>query len=95
MAKKKKRLPHGAYAVAYLYNNGVKQRKCHVVCYTNGRKDLVSYRTIVCRLMPDGDFVRKWNSYSATTMRHVNLFRQMIGMPNLNKKSWTQMYCAI
>jgi hypothetical protein len=50
---------------------------------------LQSYDTIVlifdyehCRV------ARTWNSYSATTMRHINAFMANVGFPNCNGKKW-------
>lgn len=54
--------------------------KARVMECTNGEKLLQSYNTIVCKLDADGNFVRLWNGYSATTQRHVNSFLQLNGL---------------
>ena len=35
---------------------------------------LKSYDTIVCYFSRNGEFIRLWDGYSATTMRHINSF---------------------
>lgn len=50
---------------------------------------LVSYDTTVCSLFPHTmQFVRWWDGYSSTTLRHVNAFRQKYGLPTLSKSEW-------
>lgn len=53
----------------------------------NGEKILVSYETPVCKIDAAGRFVRLWNGYSATTMRHVNSFNMLFGI-NQGGKAW-------
>lgn len=53
----------------------------------NGEKVLVSYETPVCKIDAAGRFVRLWNGYSATTMRHVNSFNRLFGI-NQGGKAW-------
>lgn len=53
----------------------------------NGEKILVSYETPVCKIDAAGRFVRLWNGYSATTMRHVNSFNRLFGI-NQGGKAW-------
>lgn len=53
----------------------------------NGEKILVSYETPVCKIDRDGRFVRLWNGYSATTMRHINSFNRLFGI-NQGGKAW-------
>ena len=50
-------------------------------------KYLKSYDTIVCGIV-GGVFVRYWNDYSDTTMRHINAFLDKYDYPLLNKKYW-------
>lgn len=52
---------------------------------------LVSYDTRVARIAPDGSFRRLWSGYSATTMRHVNMFRAEHCMPAITKAQWEKM----
>lgn len=51
---------------------------------------LVSYDTPVCEIR-DGEFVRLWGGWSATTMRHVNEFREWHGMPGITKAEWKKL----
>lgn len=51
---------------------------------------LVSYETPVCAVR-GGEFVRLWSGYSATTMRHVNMFREEHCMPSITKAQWEKM----
>ena len=52
---------------------------------------LVSYETQVSRIGSDGSFHRLWSGYSATTMRHVNEFRERYGLPKITKAQWEKM----
>ena len=54
---------------------------------------LKSYETIVCRIV-GGNFEKLWNGYSVTTMKHVNDFRRLFGLPTLCKKEWDSLPCA-
>ena len=47
-----------------------------LVIHADGGTFLQSYNTIVCKIDKNGNFVRLWDGYSATTMRHVNSFLQ-------------------
>lgn len=47
-----------------------------------------SYDTIVCKVDANGNFVRLWGGYSATTMRHINAFMQYAGIPGGGKAWW-------
>lgn len=51
---------------------------------------LQSYNTIVCGLV-EGKFVRYWDSYSTTTMNHVNDFRIQHGLVRLRKMDWDKI----
>ena len=53
-----------------------------------GETVLQSYDTTVCKLDKNGDFVRLWGGYSCTTMRHINAFIEMLGIPGGGKKWW-------
>ena len=49
---------------------------------------LQSYDTKVCKyVVSTGEFVRLWDGYSATTMRHINAFLNYMGI-NGGGKSW-------
>lgn len=54
----------------------------------NGETLLQSYDTTVCKIDKSGEFVRMWEGYSATTMRHVNAFIKMFGISGGGKKWW-------
>ena len=51
---------------------------------------LTSYNTTVCAMVC-GEFVKTWNGYSVTTMKHVNTFREMYGLPKLSKREWIEL----
>lgn len=52
-----------------------------------GLYQLTSYETIVCEIN-NGEFIRYWSGYSATTMKHVNDFLRLYGIPGGGKKWW-------
>lgn len=54
----------------------------------NGEQILVSYTTDVCKIDNDGNFIRLWDGYSATTMNHVNSFLSYVGISERGKKFW-------
>lgn len=58
------------------------------VIETDGETLLQSYDIIVCKIDKSGEFVRMWSGYSATTMRHINAFIEMFGIPGGGKKWW-------
>lgn len=51
---------------------------------------LYSYDTKVCSCV-NGNIVKHWNNYSATTMRHVNAFVQYCGLPGGGKAWWMKL----
>lgn len=61
--------------------------KCSIKQWDNGLKILRSYKTDVAAILPNGDFIRLWGGYSATTLRHVDAF---IGR-SIGKKEWDAM----
>jgi len=54
---------------------------------------LQSYSTIV-GYIKDGVFYRKWNSYSPTTMRHINSFLIHFSIDGGGKKWWDSLGVA-
>lgn len=64
--------------------------KCSVI-FRDGKSLLRSYNTIVAEYSDKDGFKRLWNSYSATTMRHINAFRVYCGLETISKKEW----CAL
>ena len=63
--------------------------KAKIICKDNGEIYLKSYDTEVCKIIPGGVFVRLWDGYSATTMRHVNAFIDYFHIPGGGKAWWT------
>lgn len=51
-------------------------------------KYLKSYKTVVCAIAPNEEFIRFWDGYSVTTMNHINEFRKKNGLKGLSKKEW-------
>lgn len=74
--------------------------KIHTICNgkativsTDGTDTLLSYSTEVCRVEA-GVFTRTGYGYktdSQTTMRHINYFRGLVGLPTITKSQWNQM----
>lgn len=62
--------------------------KAQVFELDNGGKVLKSYNTFVCELTPEKEFVKLWDGYSATTMRHINSFLRFLGYENGGKTFW-------
>lgn len=58
--------------------------------YKNGNEViLISYDTEVCKYnIKTHKFIRLWNGYSATTMRHISAFMSNVNGTNVNKKWW-------
>lgn len=52
---------------------------------------LRSYNTDVAYFSNDGKFHKMWDDYSATTLKHINLFRKNKGLAPLNKREWVEM----
>ena len=57
----------------------------------HGTRILQSYDTQVCKLITGGAFVKMWDGYSATTMRHINGFRAHCRLPLINKAQWDKL----
>lgn len=55
-----------------------------------GTKTLYSYNTPVARINNRGRFIRLWDWESATTMRHVNAFVDLYGVPGGGVAWWRQ-----
>ena len=62
--------------------------KARVIEKDNGEKVLQSYNIEVCKVTSGGQFVRLWSGYSATTMRHVNSFLDLVGIAGGGKAWW-------
>lgn len=64
--------------------------KAYEVLFCDGLH-CISYTTEVCMIDNNGVFIRLWSGYSYTTMRHINAFRVMHGLPAINKAAWCSM----
>lgn len=64
--------------------------KANVIEKDNGDIELRSYNTIVARIR-NGKFERLWDSYSATTMNHINSFVNTYGISGGGKAWWTSL----
>ena len=51
---------------------------------------LKSYYTTVAAIV-DGDFVKTWDGYSVTTMKHINAFREYFGFARMGKRDWIEL----
>ena len=65
--------------------------KAHVATTAAGDRVLISYDTPVARVDASGVFHRLWGGYSATTMRHVNSFARLLGVPGSGKSWWDSL----
>lgn len=64
--------------------------KAKVIERANGDIELKSYDTIVARVH-NGKFERLWDSYSATTMKHINSFVDAMGISGGGKAWWDSL----
>ena len=64
--------------------------KAKVYEYNDNLIVLKSYNTEVCRI-DHGEFIRMWSGYSATTMRHINAFIDLYGIPGGGKHWWLSL----
>ena len=62
--------------------------KAKVIEKDNGETVLLSYDTEVCKINTNGEFIRLWNGYSVTTMRHINSFLRLVGIAGGGKAWW-------
>ena len=63
--------------------------KAKIIYNDNGEIVLQSYDTCVCKyVISTGKFVRLWDGYSATTMRHINAFLAYMYLPGGGKSWW-------
>ena len=56
----------------------------------NGDLILTSYYTDVA-IIAAGQFYKTWHGYSNTTLKHVNVFRRINGLPEINKHDWIML----
>lgn len=74
------------YRKAYVYEYEMSDWKYY---------QLISYKTPVLNVKVRDGVVyisRRWNSYSATTLRHVNEFLKQVGFPALSAKQWRSLH---
>lgn len=69
-------------------------RKAVVIEKDNDETVLQSYDTEVCKIDSNGEFIRLWSGYSLTTMRHINAFLELFGIPGGGKKWWDSLEVA-
>lgn len=69
--------------------------KAKVIEKDNGETVLQSYNTEVCKITNNGEFVRLWSGYSATTMRHVNSFLRFFGIAGGGKTWWDNLEIGV
>lgn len=70
--------------------------KALVYDYGNGRRELQSYDTTVCRITATGEVQRMWDGWSATTQRHIDSFLRLYGYGNLcGKANWNKFKSAV
>lgn len=70
-------------------------KKAFVEEWDNGDKRLFSYGTLVCIITSEGNFIRTWGGWSATTQRHVNAFLSLYGITEMHgKANWLKMRVA-
>lgn len=62
--------------------------KAKIIEDEQGEIFLQSYDTIVCYINKNKKFVRLWNGYSSTTMRHINSFLRFVGISGGGKSWW-------
>ena len=66
--------------------------KARIIYPGYGYTSLVSYDTTVCSIdMNTAKFIRHWDGYSVTTMRHINAYRDRYNLPPLSKSDWLAM----
>lgn len=51
---------------------------------------LKSYYTEVAEIR-NGEFIRLWDGYSVTTMKHIDAFRKYYGLKTIGKREWIEM----
>lgn len=62
--------------------------KARVTYYNDGSCILTSYDTDVCKIDKGNNFVKLWDGYSRTTMKHINSFLALIDYTVDGKKDW-------
>lgn len=65
--------------------------KARIIEKDSGERILQSYDTEVCKITPGGEFVRLWDGYSLTTMRHINAFIELFNISGGGKSWWDSL----
>lgn len=65
--------------------------KAKIIEDENGKIFLQSYNTPVCYINTNGEIVKLWDGYSATTMKHINDFLGLFRKPGGGKKWWDSL----
>ena len=71
--------------------DGFNGRAC--IIPTAGGYRLQSYYTDVCAVY-GGQFVKTWEGFSVTTLKHINAFRAFVGLAPLTKREWIEIKTA-
>lgn len=61
-----------------------------VIIPTESGAILKSYYTEVAEIR-NGEFIKLWNGYSNTTLKHINAFRNYYGMRTISKREFIEM----
>ena len=51
---------------------------------------LESYYTEVAEIR-NGEFIKLWDGFSVTTLKHINAFRNRYGMTTISKREWIEI----
>lgn len=65
--------------------------KARIIEKDSGERILQSYNTEVCKSTPGGEFIRLWDGYSLTTMRHINAFIELFNISGGGKSWWDSL----
>lgn len=65
--------------------------KARIIEKDSGERILQFYNTEVCKITPGGEFVRLWDGYSLTTMRHINAFIELFNISGGGKSWWDSL----
>ena len=52
---------------------------------------LKSYYTKVAMITDDNRFLKLWDGFTVTTLKHINLFREKYNLPPISKYEWIMM----
>lgn len=81
-------------------NCGYRAVRRHEIVGSKNNNYLYSYNTNVCIIIDEYDsetlefktcFIKTWEGYSKTTLKHINEFRALYCLPPINKYDWIMM----